>query len=60
MKIVLGSDHAGQALRQAIAEHIQQAGHEAIEVGYFGTEETKSYVVYGSKSLTHCNRVKQI
>ena len=35
MKIALGSDHAGFRYKQAIAEHLRQAGHE---VSDFGTD----------------------
>jgi ribose 5-phosphate isomerase RpiB len=30
MRVYLGSDHAGFELKQAIIEHLQNAGHETI------------------------------
>lgn len=38
MRVVLGSDHAGLRLKQAIAAHLEQAGHEIIDVGTHTTE----------------------
>jgi ribose 5-phosphate isomerase B len=35
MKIVIGGDHAGFALKQALADELRQAGHELIDVGAF-------------------------
>jgi glycine hydroxymethyltransferase len=48
MKIVLGSDHAGLELRQAVREHLQNNGHEVIDVG---TQESAStdYPIYAEK-----------
>jgi RpiB/LacA/LacB family sugar-phosphate isomerase len=38
MKIVVGSDHAGFALKQEMAGLLRDAGHEVIDVGAFSTE----------------------
>jgi ribose 5-phosphate isomerase B len=35
MKIVIGADHAGFALKQTLADELRQAGHEIIDVGAF-------------------------
>lgn len=37
MRIVVGSDHAGFALKQDIALGLRQAGHEVLDVGTDGT-----------------------
>lgn len=39
MRIAIGSDHAGKALRDRIAEHLREAGREVLD---FGTETTES------------------
>ena len=39
-RIVLSSDHAAIALRQAIAEHITAAGWEAVDIGPMTPEST--------------------
>ena len=35
MKIVIGGDHAGFALKQALGEELKRAGHEIVDVGAF-------------------------
>ena len=37
MRIVVGSDHAGFALKQEVAEHFRREGHEVIDVGTHST-----------------------
>lgn len=39
MKISVASDHAGYKLKEAIKEHLSNAGHEVID---FGTDSTES------------------
>jgi len=38
MRIVVGADHAGFALKQEVAEALRQAGHEVVDVGAHSTE----------------------
>ncbi|MGE5124987.1 MAG: ribose 5-phosphate isomerase B [Betaproteobacteria bacterium] len=38
MKIVVGSDHAGFALKQELAQALRGEGHELLDVGAFSTE----------------------
>ena len=33
MKIIIGSDHLGYALKEDLKEHLQQAEHEVVDVG---------------------------
>ncbi len=40
MRIVLSSDHAAIALRQAVAEHVVAAGHEVQDIGPVTPEST--------------------
>lgn len=47
MKIVIGCDHAGYNIKTAVKQHIEQMGHEVVDVG---TDSTASchYPVYAS------------
>jgi ribose 5-phosphate isomerase B len=38
MKIVIGSDHAGWALKGGVIAHIKALGHEVVDVGSHGPE----------------------
>lgn len=38
MRVYIGADHAGFEMKQAIAEHLRQAGHEVTDVGTTGNE----------------------
>ncbi|MBI2912495.1 MAG: ribose 5-phosphate isomerase B [Chloroflexi bacterium] len=38
MRIVVGADHRGYALKQTIAEHLRSCGHEVLNVGTNGEE----------------------
>ena len=38
MKIVIGSDHAGWALKAGVISHVTALGHEVIDVGSYGPE----------------------
>ncbi len=38
MKIVLGCDHAGFNIKDAVIAHIKELGHEVIEVGTFSAD----------------------
>jgi ribose 5-phosphate isomerase B len=35
MRLVIGSDHAGFALKAAVVDHIKQLGHEVVDVGSY-------------------------
>jgi ribose 5-phosphate isomerase B len=35
MRLVIGSDHAGWALKGAVIEHVRALGHEVVDVGSF-------------------------
>ena len=37
MKITIGSDHAGFALKRVLMEHLQKSGHELVDVGTHST-----------------------
>ena len=45
MKIAIGSDHAGFNYKKAIKDHLQQAGHDAEDLGTF-TEASCDYPDY--------------
>jgi ribose 5-phosphate isomerase B len=38
MKLVISSDHAGFPLKEAMREHLAQAGHEVIDLGAYNAE----------------------
>ncbi|MFQ5472015.1 MAG: ribose 5-phosphate isomerase B [Dehalococcoidia bacterium] len=38
MRIVLGADHRGYVLKNAIAEHLKTSGHDVIDVGTNGSD----------------------
>lgn len=46
VKIVMGSDHAGYELKEAIKEKLQNEGHEITDVGCYSTESV-DYPKYG-------------
>jgi ribose 5-phosphate isomerase B len=47
MKIVLGCDHAGVLIKDAVIEHIKSKGHEVVEVGTYTTDSCH-YPIYAS------------
>ncbi len=49
MKIVLGSDHGGLELKNAIAEHLKSKGHEINDIGTHSPESC-DYPIYGEKA----------
>ncbi len=47
-RIAIGSDHAGFALKQQLAEHLREVGHEVDDLGTH-SEESVDYPEYGAK-----------
>jgi len=47
MKVAVGSDHAGFALKELLAAHLLDGGHEVIDVGTDSTESV-DYPEYGA------------
>jgi ribose 5-phosphate isomerase B len=47
MRIVIGSDHAGFELKEALREWLHSAGHEVIDVGT-DSESSCDYPVFGA------------
>jgi len=47
MKIVLGCDHAGFNIKDAVIAHIKEKGHECVEVGTFSSDSCH-YPVFAS------------
>ena len=47
MKIAIGSDHAGFNYKEAIKDHLQQAGHDVEDLGTF-TEASCDYPDYAN------------
>lgn len=46
MKLVIGSDHGGFELKEAIKKHLIDAGHDVLDVGTDSKAST-SYAIYG-------------
>ena len=47
MKIVLGCDHAGVEIKDAVIAHIKSKGHEVVEVGTYTTDSCH-YPIYAA------------
>ena len=47
MKIVLGCDHAGVEIKDAVIAHIKSKGHEVLEVGTYTTDSCH-YPIYAA------------
>lgn len=47
MRIYIGSDHAGFALKEHLAEHLTAAGHEIFDVGTDSPDESVDYPDFG-------------
>ncbi|WP_373484527.1 ribose 5-phosphate isomerase B [Acetobacterium sp.] len=60
MKIAIGSDHGGLALKEAIKPFLIEQGHEVVDFGT-GTTDSCDYPIYGEMvgeavSFGDCNR----
>ena len=47
MKIVVGCDHAGFNIKDAVKKHIEEMGHEVVDVGTYSSDSCH-YPVYAS------------
>ena len=47
MRIAVGADHAGFGLKQGLAQHLQEAGHEVVDLGTHSAERV-DYPDYGA------------
>jgi len=47
MRIAIGSDHAGYALKSLLADHLAAAGHEVLDLGTDSAEVSVDYPGYG-------------
>ena len=47
MKIVIGCDHAGFGIKDAVKKHIEEMGHEVTDVGTYSTDSCH-YPIYAS------------
>ena len=47
MKVAVGSDHAGFALKEVLAAHLREGGHEVVDVGTHSTESV-DYPEFGA------------
>lgn len=55
-KVVMGSDHAGYALKEAIKEHLQEKGYQVIDVGTNSLDSTH-YSLFGLAMAKHIPEV---
>ena len=49
MKISIGCDHGGFALKKQVAEHLKQLGHEVVDCGTYSTDSC-DYPEFGAKA----------
>lgn len=49
MKISIGCDHGGFALKEQVAEHLKQLGHEVVDCGTYSTDSC-DYPEFGAKA----------
>ena len=49
MKIAIGSDHGGYALKEALKAHLAERGCEVLDMGT-NSEESVDYPIYGKKT----------
>lgn len=49
MRVVIGSDHAGFELKQAVGPTLREAGHEVVDVGT-DSEESVDYPDYAARA----------
>lgn len=49
MKISIGCDHGGFALKEQVAEHLRQQGHEVVDCGTYSTDSC-DYPEFGEKA----------
>ncbi len=47
MRIAVGSDHGGFALKSALVEHMEGAGHQVIDLGTDSSEVPADYPLFG-------------
>lgn len=47
MRIAVGSDHAGFEMKQALADHLRELGHEVVDLGTHSTDRV-DYPDYGA------------
>jgi len=47
MRIAVGSDHAGYALKSEIIGHLTESGHEVLDLGTDSAQVSVDYPVYG-------------
>lgn len=56
MKIAIGSDHAGFALKESLAAYVQKAGHELIDVGAYRLDPADDYVDF---AIAVCKHIRE-
>lgn len=49
MKISIGCDHGGFALKEQVAEHLKQLGHKVVDCGTYSTDSC-DYPEFGAKA----------
>ncbi|MBW3086673.1 Ribose-5-phosphate isomerase B [Austwickia sp. TVS 96-490-7B] len=59
MRIVVGSDHGAHELKNVVKAHLQQGGHEVVDVGSDSAERV-DYPIYGHRAARqvadgHCD-----
>ena len=55
MRVSIGSDSSGHALKDAVVKHLEESGHEVIDVGWDGAGEAEYSATY-AKKVSHLIR----
>lgn len=55
MKVAIGCDASGHALKEQVVAHLRQGGHEVVDVGWDGADEAEYSAVY-ARQVAHLIR----
>ena len=59
MKVAIGCDSSGHALKDKVVAHLQESGHEVVDVGWDGTGEAE-YSAHYAKQVAHLIRDEEV
>lgn len=59
MKVAIGCDSSGHALKDKVVAHLEESGHEVVDVGWDGTGEAE-YSAHYAKQVAHLIRRQEV